>query len=52
MLEQEAGWDFGQDTGVSTPTNAMSVLGPLVTTGSQDHGLKSHHYSLAHNLAH
>ena len=35
MLEQEPGWDFGQDTGVSTATLTMSVMGSLVTTWSQ-----------------
>ena len=49
MLAQEQGWDFGQEIGINTPANAMSVLGPLVTTGSLGHGLTSHHYSLAHD---
>ena len=35
MLEQEPGWDFGQDTGVSTATLTMSVMGSLVTMWSQ-----------------
>ncbi|KAK0141932.1 hypothetical protein N1851_020403 [Merluccius polli] len=30
--------NFGRDTGVSTPTLAMSATGSLVTTGSQDLG--------------
>ncbi|KAK0142302.1 hypothetical protein N1851_020036 [Merluccius polli] len=38
MLVQEPGWEFGRDTGVSTPTLAMSATGSLVTTGSQDLG--------------
>ena len=37
-MAQEPGWEFGQDTGVSTPTLAMSATGSLVTTGSQDLG--------------
>ena len=37
-MVQEPGWEFGRDTGVSTPTLAMSATGSLVTTGSQDHG--------------
>ncbi|KAK0152278.1 putative nuclease HARBI1 [Merluccius polli] len=38
MMVQEPGWEFGRDTGVSTPTLAMSATGSLVTTGSQDLG--------------
>ncbi|KAK0145377.1 hypothetical protein N1851_015723 [Merluccius polli] len=38
----EPGWEFGRDTGVSTPSLAMSATGSLVTTGSQDLGLTSH----------
>ena len=41
-MVQEPGWEFGRDTGVSTPTLAMSATGSLVTTGSQDLGLTSH----------
>ena len=40
MMVQEPGWEFGRDTGVSTPTLAMSATGSLVTTGSQDLGFK------------
>ena len=38
MVVQEPGWEFGRDTGVSTPTLAMSATGSLMTTGSQDLG--------------
>ena len=37
-MVQEPGWEFGRDTGVSTPALAMSATGSLVTTGSQDLG--------------
>ena len=36
MTVQEPGWEFGRDTGVSTPTLAMSATGSA--TGSQDLG--------------
>ena len=42
MLVQVPGWEFGQDTRVSTPTLAMSAMGSLLITGSQDLGLTSH----------
>ena len=42
MLVQEPGWEFGQDTGVSTTTLVISAMGSLVTKGSQDLGFTSH----------
>ena len=48
MLVQEPSCEFGQDNRVSTPSLAISAMGSLVTTGSQDLGLTSHPKDGAH----
>ena len=42
MLVQVPGWEFCQDTEVSTPNLVTSAMGSLVTTASQALGLMSH----------
>ncbi len=42
MIDKDQWGEFGQDTGVTPLLFTMSVMGFLMTTKSQDLGLKSH----------
>ncbi len=53
MIDKGQWWEFGQDTGVTPLLFTRSAMGFLMTTESQDLGLKSHpndgaflHYSV------